>query len=38
MPVLDSWVKNETGSVIGCWGSVMVKTLVNWSTSKQHIS
>ena len=34
MPVLGSWVKNETGSVIMCWGSEMVKTLVNWSTSK----
>ena len=38
MPVLGSWVKNETGSVIMCWGSGMVKTLVNWSTSKRHIS
>ena len=38
MPVLVSWVKNETGSVIMCWGSGMVKTLVNWSTSKRHIS
>ena len=38
MPVLGSWVKNETGSVIICWGSVMVKSLVNWSTSKRHIS
>ena len=28
MPVLVSWVKNETGSVIMCWGSGMVKTLV----------
>ena len=38
MPVLGSWVKNETGSVIMCWGSGMVKTLVNLSTSKRHIS
>ena len=38
MPVLGSWVKNETGSVIMCWGSGMVKTLVNWSTCKGHIS
>ena len=38
MPVLGSWVKNETGSVIMCWGSGMVKTQVNWSTSKRHIS
>ena len=22
MPVLGSWVKNETGSVIMCWGVV----------------
>ena len=29
MPLLDSWAKNETGSVIICWGSGMVKTLVN---------
>ena len=29
MPVLGSWVNNETGSVIICWESVMVKTLVN---------
>ena len=26
MPVLGSWVKNETGSVIICWGSGMVDT------------
>ena len=38
IPVLGSRVKNETGSVIMCWGSGMVKTLVNWSTSKRHIS
>ena len=38
IPVLGSWVKNETGSVIMCWGYEMVKTLVNWSTSKRHIS
>ena len=38
MPVLGSWVQNETGSVIMCWGSGMVKTLVNWSTSKRPIS
>ena len=25
MPVLGSWVKNETGSVIMCWGSGMVR-------------
>ena len=29
MPVLGSWANNETGSVIICWGSGMVKTLVN---------
>ena len=38
MPVLGSWVKNETESVIICWGSGMVKIRVNWSTSKLHIS
>ena len=38
MPVLGSWVRNETGSVIICWGSGMVKTLVNWSTSKRCIA
>ena len=38
MPVLGSWIKNETGSVIIWWRSGMVKTLVNWSTSKRHIS
>ena len=38
MHVLGSWVNNETGSVILCWGSGMVKTLVNWSTSKRHIA
>ena len=38
MPVLGSWLKNETESVTICWGSGMVKTLVNWSTSKRHIS
>ena len=27
MPVLGSWVKNETGSIIIYWGSGMVKTL-----------
>ena len=29
MPVLGSWVRNETWSVIMCWGSGMVKILVN---------
>ena len=29
MPVLGSWVKNETGSVIICWGSGMVKTCLS---------
>ena len=29
MPVFGSWEKNETGSVVICWGSGMVKTLVN---------
>ena len=29
MPVVGSWTKNETGSVIICWGSGMVKILVN---------
>ena len=38
MPVLGSRVKNETGPVIICWWSRMVKTLVNWSTNKRHIS
>ena len=38
MPVLGSWVRNETGSVVVCCGSGMVKTPVNWSTSKRHIS
>ena len=38
MPVLGSWVKNETGSVIIYLGSGIVKTLVNWSTSKRQIS
>ena len=38
MPVLGSWVKNETGSVIICYGSGIVKTLVNWSTIKRHMS
>ena len=38
MPLLGSWVKNETGSVIMYWGSGMVKTLMNWSTSKRHIA
>ena len=35
MPVLGSWARNENGSVIICWGSGMVKTLVNRSTSKR---
>ena len=34
LPVLGSWVKNETGSVIMCWGSGLIKTQVNWFTSK----
>ena len=38
MPVVGSWANNETGSVIICWGSGMVKKLVNQSTRKQHIS
>ena len=38
MPVLGSWVKNETRPVIIYLVSGMVKTLVNWSTSKRHIS
>ena len=29
MPVRGSWAKNETGSVIICWESGMIKTLVN---------
>ena len=29
MAVLGLWAKNETGSVIICCGSGMVKTLVN---------